>query len=205
MTDYQKHSVSTDALDTLGSIISPEEGRDAIHLAVYPIEAAHQLSPAEHVKIKDGKAIHATAGEGVGIVDPFLLDFIQPGEWFWLVVYPRQITSLRHVWEHDSFPASGEVNVNAQKAEAEAWIRAWLPTVDLPYTFEQVMEAISTGRSTSPNQNGYDWGSLVYRNGEFYSSGVDAYGSIPDKFWDMAEQYLGVKITQRTDYFSCSC
>lgn len=37
---YEKHTTHTDALDTLGSIIGPDEKRDAIHLAVFPVYAA---------------------------------------------------------------------------------------------------------------------------------------------------------------------
>lgn len=197
--EYTKHSVSTDALDTLGTIISAEEGRDAIHLAVFPIRAGgvRPLAPGEHVRIdKEGLAVHATSGEGVGIVDPFLLDFVQPDEWFWLVVYPRQITSLRHVWEHEAFPASEETGVS--RAKAEAWIRAWLPTVDLPYSFEEVMEALKDGRSS-----GYP--ALNYEDGELRSRGDDAYGTVPDEFWEMAEVYLGIRLNERPTYFSCSC
>lgn len=34
MSNAEKRSVSTDALETLGKIIGPNEKRDAIHLAV---------------------------------------------------------------------------------------------------------------------------------------------------------------------------
>lgn len=37
--------VTTDALETLGTIIGTSEGRDAIHLAVEPVEAGERLSP----------------------------------------------------------------------------------------------------------------------------------------------------------------
>lgn len=44
-----KHTVVTDALQTLGSIIAPNQGRDAIHLAVEPVKAAMSLNPGDHV------------------------------------------------------------------------------------------------------------------------------------------------------------
>ena len=104
-----KHTVATDALDTLGTIIGEGEKRDAIHLAVEPVVAGQSLRPGEHVNLGrraggDAVAWLAAPGHGVGIVDPFLLKPISQGERFWLIVYPRQITSLRHVWSHPSFP-----------------------------------------------------------------------------------------------------
>lgn len=95
-----KRSVHTDALQTLGTIIT-EGGRDAIHLAVEPVVAGEPLEPGEDIGIENGvawgKSDHI---KKVGIVDPFLKDRVKTGEKFWLIVYPRQITSLRHVWEH---------------------------------------------------------------------------------------------------------
>jgi hypothetical protein len=100
-------SVTTDALATLGMLIGEGEKRDAIHLAVEPVVCgARILHAGEHVKLVDGKAQKCPPGKGVGIVDPFMETEVIKGERFWLVVYPRQITSLRHVWDHPAFPAS---------------------------------------------------------------------------------------------------
>lgn len=101
-----KRTVTTDALETLGMIHFKSEGRDAIHLAVEPVTAGEFLKPGQHICIVDGVA-RAGWTKGVcptGIVDPFLPEDVQEGQRFWLVVYPRMITSLRHVWEHPSFP-----------------------------------------------------------------------------------------------------
>lgn len=104
-----KRTVSTDALETLGMVHFKPEARDAIHLAVEPVEAGEELKPGEDIGIgDDGKAYGSDmANHGfkrVGIVDPFLPRNVQPGERFWLVVYPRMISSLRHVWDHPDFP-----------------------------------------------------------------------------------------------------
>jgi hypothetical protein len=100
MNNAEKRTVSTDALETLGTLITPAEKRDAIHLAVNPTKAKQNLRPGQDVGI-DG-----TINNPVGIVDPFLKRPVKEGEWFWLVVYPRQINSLRHVWTHPAFPES---------------------------------------------------------------------------------------------------
>lgn len=103
-----KRSVSTDALETLGKIHTRQEYRDAIHLAVEPVEAGENLFPGTHVYIKDGKAFNVgfsqtDALRAVGIVDPFISVKVEQGQRFWLVIYPRMITSLRHVWSHPAF------------------------------------------------------------------------------------------------------
>jgi len=99
-----KHTPSTDALETLGNIIHPSEKRDAIHLAVDPAFSREYLNPGDHVRIiAKGQVSRCAIGQGHGIVDPFLRHPVQPGEYFWLVVYPREITSLRHVWSHPAF------------------------------------------------------------------------------------------------------
>lgn len=114
-------SVSTDALETLGTILTTPQGRDAIHLAVEPVTAGCAMQPSDDIVVVyvDGKGIAFNyayvggapagrklgKGEGLGIADPFIKkDVIERGERFWFVMYPRQVRSLRHVWEHPAFP-----------------------------------------------------------------------------------------------------
>ena len=102
MSSADKRSVATDALETLGYVISEKEARDAIHLAVEPVIAGETLQPGQHIGLTAGKI--ATSSEPhLGIVDPFLVQPVRVNERFWLVVYPRQIRSLRHVVEHPLF------------------------------------------------------------------------------------------------------
>ncbi|QYW02236.1 hypothetical protein PP740_gp037 [Stenotrophomonas phage Philippe] len=109
----------TDALDTLGLIHFRPEKRDAIHLAVEAVEATACFEPGDHIGIIEGKAYIAgsafprdqvkleTYPKTVpyhGIVDPFLHRGPNAGERFWFVMKPREVRSLRHVWEHPDFP-----------------------------------------------------------------------------------------------------
>ncbi len=188
----EPHSTHTDALATLGTIISPTEKRDAIHLAVFPTSAGQTLRPGEHVKLINGAAWLARPGDGDGIVDPFLVVLVEPGQRFWLVVYPRQITSLRHVWEHPAFPASGEtdscsVDLPDERAISELWLREFSQKVDVP-SFEWMVDAAA-------------------RDPEYMiSHGEDASGAIPPEFWTHVETYTGQTIgPDRAEYFSCSC
>ncbi|EBS4516581.1 hypothetical protein DQT32_04130 [Salmonella enterica subsp. enterica serovar Braenderup] len=126
MSHKDKRSVSTDALETLGTIHVREEHRDAIHLGVEPVEAGEHLNPSEHIGIgPDGKAYSSVDSsvysniKALGIADPFLTRSINPGEKFWLVVYPRQITSLRHVWTHPDFDSNEQKVLDISEVTSE--------------------------------------------------------------------------------------
>lgn len=110
--NYAKHTPSTDALDTLGLIHWKEEKRDAIHLAVEAVVASEKLLVGARIGIIKGIAYRSGTkledGTEVpyhGIVDPFLTKGPSEGEQFWFVMRPREVKSLRHVWEHPDFPA----------------------------------------------------------------------------------------------------
>jgi hypothetical protein len=180
-----KRTVSTDALETLGTIIGPDAKRDAIHLAVIPAVAEDRLSPGDHVQLVGGKAQHAANGHGIGIVDPFLAGAIQPGQRFWLVIYPRVITSLRHVWTHPQLP---DETPSVDKSASEAWLRSFCERTDVP-SYEYVMKAIE------------DYGPEEHS----LHLDKDATGEIPPEFWTHVEIVLGRKLPHHPTYFSCSC
>jgi hypothetical protein len=85
---------------TLGTIITENAFRDAIHVAITPIEAPCDLNPGEHVD-----PFGWPQGNHVGIVDPFLTEPVKKGQKFWLCLYQNSVTSLRHVWTHPAFVA----------------------------------------------------------------------------------------------------
>ncbi len=204
-------SVHTDALAVLGTILEPNEPRDAIHLAVIGVEAGMNFYPGSHISLgEDGKAYVAEKNEGLGIADPFLTEMIETGQWCFLIIYPRQITSLRHVWEHPAFDSIEDVSDSPQDTiqkvvEAEQWIRNWLYDHGDNPGFDAVI-------ATAVNGEWYDGpaqGSFAgIHDGEYlHFSGTDAHGSIPPEFWDKLEIYTGQKFhpDQRAEYFSCSC
>lgn len=207
--DGDKRKVSTDALETLGKIITPLEKRDAIHLAVIPAEAAHALRPGDHVLLDEGNMAYlAETGEGIGIVDPFLLGAIKKGEHFWLVIYPRVITSLRHVWTHPSIPdeagtpaASVVVIKPPPLTEAqlsEAWIRNYCLT-SLPISYDVLMAGADDWvRSTNKEGSHRDY--LVL-------GGLLENEYVSNEFWPHYDNVRGVTTQehQRQSFFSCSC
>lgn len=185
-----KRSVHTDALATLGTIIDDTQKRDAIHLAVEPCIAGEELRPGQDIGIFKGRAM-SRALKMLGIVDPFLKENVKEGEMFWLIVYPRQITSLRHVWEHPDFhDIAEEKNSEESKAASEKWLREFCRTADCP-SYEDVIREIVSG-------NAFDRDYL-------YFSGMDAHGSIPDEFWTHVEVVTGMEMQERPKYFTCSC
>jgi hypothetical protein len=191
------HKVSTDALATLGTIIDVFQKRDAIHLAVEPVVAGCQLNPGQRIGFRaDGKAIpvsHLTKHKTLGIVDPFLIGTVEEGQRFWLIVLPRQITSLRHVWEHPGFPATDSPEPPADSALAKSILEEFGSTADLT-TYDDKNEPIYSvvmRALRGMDENGY--------------VPFDATGDIPDKVWDAYEMVTGKRVSERHEYFSCAC
>lgn len=102
----------TDTLKLLGKLVDGHPPRDAIHIAVVPVEAEHCLLPGTRVGIRDKRASSAV-DKTVGIVDPFLPDRVEAGQRFWLYLYPGTVTSLIHHWEHPAFPTVVESAASA--------------------------------------------------------------------------------------------
>lgn len=194
-----KRSVHTDALETLGTIIGPNEARDAIHLAVEPVVAAEPLWRGQDVGLlPDGKA-SPNAGKMLGIVDPFLNERgVRTGERFWLVVYPRQITSLRHVWAHPDFPTTPDLPAAEPAREmsdveaSKTWIANFADSID--QTVNRLMGAA------------HDWleyDDYTYDNAERYK---DHWDEFPE-FWTHYAIVTGkdVPADKRRSFFTCSC
>lgn len=207
---YTKHTTHTDALDTLGTLIGPGEKRDAIHIAVFPVVAAERLARGEHVSLNAAlEAEWAPVNEGVGIVDPFLSEPVKKGDRFWLLVYPRQISSLRHVWEHPKFPASQEtgqqdaegliqdaIELQNLREASKRWLEEWIATADCP-DFHTTIGAMLQQRDGSSWESDY-----------VHFDGQDAHGEIPAEAWHHLAIYAGITYeagTDRPKYFTCSC
>lgn len=224
-----KRSVSTDALETLGSIIGPDEKRDAIHIAVEPVIAGHHLAPGADVgRMPDGT--YSTAADHlVGIVDPFIQGRVNKGERFWLLIYPRQIKSLRHVWSHPDFddepeavapPPPVPVAPGKHWAEKGQAFAARIAEEDLPVTtlHRSVEEpalagvvwiedfARRIGQSYEDLMEAADrWVSgehYTYDNSEQYK---DHWEEFPE-FWDHWSLVTGRdKPSDASSFFTCSC
>src|SRR6188768_466968 len=192
--------VSTDALETLGTIIDERAGRDAIHIAVEPVVAGHELFPGQTIALRRGKAYHVERSEAVGIVDPYLKDYVKQGERFWMLLMPRTITSLRHVWSHPAFDDANPKPVS--KADAENWMRVYLDEHNDNPGYEALLRAVrNNGRANIMDDDGADDGTVQINPEYVFVGGVDAHGDIDPKFWDMMEVLLGHPIVDRPTHF----
>lgn len=200
-----KRSVFTDALETLGNIIDDTQKRDAIHLAVEPIVAKSRLYPGQDVAV-DG----SPTGKLVGIVDPFLKEPVNPGERFWLVIYPRQIKSLRHVWSHPDFPETDcaveqeqAVNYDLIVEESKKWIEEFISRINESSDgnewlyYDELMKGANAYLDSLKNKF------RDYLNLGELLEGV----RVPEEFWVHFEVITGRKKPEEANgqFFTCSC
>ena len=93
----------------LGRLIEDgDRRRDAIHIAVAPVTATTRLTPGQPIGlVREGNSeLVGPCDRNIGIVDPFLPGDVEPGQRFWMFLYPGTITGLRHVWTHPAFTAA---------------------------------------------------------------------------------------------------
>ena len=91
----------------LGQLVAdPAAGRDAVHVAIIPMRAVRRMMPGERL--------------ANGIVDPFLTAPVEPGERFYLCLYPGTVTGMRHHWTAPAFPDEPQPAPN-RRSEADVW------------------------------------------------------------------------------------
>ena len=200
-----KKTASMNALETLGLIHVGEEKRDAIHLAVEPVKAGEDLNPADHISVADGIATLADVGKGHGIVDPFLTDIVKEGERFWLVLYPRTIQSLRHVWTHPGLPdevaAPAKVVTKFTTKSKEEKKMALEKAIELISGHAKAL-GMSYDRFLA---HATDW----VESGQWYVGGAHAegYSIDPRTFWPAWSLITGRKVPEdkRENFVTCTC
>lgn len=194
----------TIAQDTVGHILTSIQGRDAIHVPVLSVLAQVRLSPGEDVGA-DG-----TRNDPIGIVDPFLTKRVEPGEIFWLFIYPRTISTLRHVWDHPKVSSEfGVIKSNNGKLP----IKEVNPYTNLPYTREQEL-ALDSIKNYSDEIGIDDPHTLIQAGLEYIESGEYlCLGGLLEglsteyHFWDNLSVLVGkeIKNDNRGNFFTCSC
>ena len=182
-----------DTTKLIGHLADGDYSRDAIHVAVIPVEAAQGLVPGQHISLRNGKA--SADGSHIGIVDPFLRSPVEAGQKFWLCLYPGTITSLNHVWTHPAF-ADVPQDPNefiSYKAASEKWLREYAERVnsyDAPETaYQRLLQDLSSGE-------------ITYQGTDMHGR-QDLQDEKELKFH--AEIVLGTAIDFDKFEFSCSC
>lgn len=172
---------------TLGKILAGTENRDAIHVAIAPVQAGGHLAPGWHVGLEpDGKAsINATPH--IGIVDPFLTHGIESGQWFYLCLYQQTVTGMRHHWSHPAFAdgtPAGELQASID------WLRS--AADELGVSYEDLIS---------------DYGELA--TGDYINNGEDirdAWYGLSDEFWKHRKVVTGKDVDEANrGGFTCSC
>ncbi len=184
--------VSTDALETLGSIIDENQKRDAIHLAVLPMIAGQSLKAGQDIGVVDGQAFKDK--DCLGIVDPFLKVPVKKGDRFWMVLYPRMVTSLRHVWSHPAF--SDEPGSEAKPVESPAMFNA-----------KHIIQGCADAAGLSFDEM-IDGAEQYLLHGDYLCEGGRWDGFwLDDAFWPAFEIVTGRTVPEddRGSFFSCSC
>lgn len=168
----------------LGELITTEKGRDAVHVAIAPVEATEKLFPSQGVALVDGdqsKVKSASSENWTGIVDPFLTQAVYPGQRFWMWMRPGSITSLRHEWTHPALDGASSDPKAAARARLDALAK------EMGRTFDSMMAAARDYQRDGRQL--VDWA--------FESMGM------PDGFWDDYELVTGEKATDRDTFFHC--
>lgn len=174
----------------LGELISGDAARDAIHIAVAPVVANEKLSPGQDIGFVGDDSLRVGACDSpIGIVDPFLKRQVFPEQKFWMFLYPKTITSLRHDWTHPAF----EAPVSA-KGESEKWMREFAEKAGLSpaAVLEHANDFLDHGDPVCQ----YD--SESWRNA-YYDAGPD--------FWTHFHNLTGRELPEPDpgSPFTCSC
>jgi hypothetical protein len=172
---------------TVGNTLDETAQRDAIHVAIAPVSTREKLHPGDRVGFVEGVTNFVTIRTEnlIGIVDPFLSRPVYPGDRFWLFLYPRTITSLRHDWTHPAFEPE-----QRSPSASEAWLRAFAERHDM--TYNRLMEGAKEFLS----------------RGNYLIGGAELEGTwVPEEFWPHFEAVTGTKVDEdnRRNFFSCAC
>lgn len=204
-----KRSVATDALEVLGTVITDKKvGRDAVHLACLPVIVGDEfVIPGQHVGFgPDGTAVRFPPGKLIGIIDPFITAPVYRGSEVLLLLYPRTIESLRHVWSHPDVPDE-PVRVSPGDYTAP-------PMVGVTATRDLLIQALDkVGRRLEYPVSGKDL--LDHMDGdEWIHTGADDINGtvvIPQLLWEMFRDVHGRHAKNDPHgsgdglYFSCAC
>lgn len=174
----------------LGELVDASAQRDAVHVAIAPVIAVERLHPGQHIGFITGnkEKVGSSSLNLIGVVDPFLKEDVLQGQRFWIFLYPKTITSLRHDWSHPAFSATD------LKEDAEKRIREIAAICDMGY--DMLMNAAGHWLA---------YGDYTTQHG--YESWRDNFPAYAEEFWKLYSQVTGATVPEdkRENFFSCSC
>ena len=182
----------SEPITTIGKLLTGDEQRDAVHVAIAPVVAAAKLRPGEHVGLNDSGEADWRA-EQIGIVDPFLTADVQRGERCWLFLYPNTIKSLRHEWFHPAFvPAATTISDADHAAKSREWIKQHAAVLGL--TDDVLMADAEHWLAYEEHQ--------VQHNSERWRDYFQ-----PEEFWHHYEIVTGkpVPSEKKRSFYCCTC
>ena len=185
-----------ETIQTLGQFL-PEhhnQSRDAIHIAVMPVEAGEDLKPGQKLRLRYGTNSVVLSGsyndDYIGRADPFIDDWrIKKGQKFWMWLRPGTITGLRHEWVHPTIDCEQK-----PLGPSELWLREFAEKWNFDYG-EMITEALE--------KDGY----IVARGRDLHDAGELDPGE-EDLFWQHIEIITGEKVSEghkKNFGWSCSC
>jgi len=192
--------MGSDATTTIGTKLTEEAGRDAIHVAVMAVRAMRTVRPGQHIGIVEPGWASPAVQNLIGIADPFLSGTIETGEWFWMLLYPRTITTLRHVWEHPDVPSEEQPSTPTPAPSVD-------PGIDARSASWGWMDAYAAGLGHTSTQV-IEYATRYLDEGDNLCGDISLDGTdIPDGFWDHYQNVTGRQVANedRPSWFSCSC
>ncbi len=144
-----------DTLDTIGKKLKGGEGRDAVHFAVAPVRPAQGqfLRAGERVRLVPGTTDTVVAWDydeepAVGIIDPFLADYVTDKDRCWLFLTPSSITGLRHEWTHPAFPDRAPQTAAEPEESSREYSERWLRGYAQKYRgdYQEMIDGVASGK-----------------------------------------------------------
>ena len=176
----------------IGKLITTEQQRDAIHVAVAPVTASHLMTAGSRIKLcrHDASKVEYAATDAIGIVDPYLTEPVEAGERFWMFMFPNTITSLRHDWTHPAFK-EGPSPTHDPEGEHKRVIEGVANVCGVSY--QRMMDAATEFAKDDTNYT--------------YMGDHEAYREVQnwDEFWKAFEAITKIKPKSAGMPFSCSC
>lgn len=168
----------------IGQLTDSNARRDAIHVACAPVVSKEILYPGQHIGfVEQGNTtlVSLKSNNPIGIVDPFLKGCVYADQMFWMLLYPKTVTGLRHEWSHPAFAEDDSV----------VWLKEFAVKVEKTYEalIETGRDAITTGSA--------------YAGNDTHQRYFDEYKS---EFLAHISKVTGLKVVRPEEvYFSCGC